>query len=117
MGDLALDTAGRRLGDGRFEATLSRDWEIWGPNGGDVAAVALRAAGAAAGPSRPAAVDHAGGNVSVHRPSPDAEWLLVDGTAPVSTGGLVGWTGRVWPRDGRLHASGCGQCPDRRVPG
>ncbi len=59
VGDLALDTAGRRLGDGRFEATLSRDWEIWGPNGGDVAAVALRAAGAAAGPSRPAAVDHA----------------------------------------------------------
>ena len=34
MGDLATDTAVRALGDGVFEATLSRDWEIWGPMGG-----------------------------------------------------------------------------------
>lgn len=31
--------------DGVLTATLSRDWEIWGPNGGYVASVALRAAG------------------------------------------------------------------------
>lgn len=45
MGDLSVDTAVHG-GDGRYEATLSADWEIWGPNGGYVAAVALRAAGA-----------------------------------------------------------------------
>ena len=46
MGDLAIDTAVRARGDGLFEATLSADWEIWGPMGGYVAACALRAAGA-----------------------------------------------------------------------
>ena len=53
MGDLASDTAveGR---DGRYRAYLSRDWEIWGPNGGYVAAIALRAAGAATPLRRPA---------------------------------------------------------------
>jgi acyl-CoA thioesterase-2 len=53
MGDLAADTRveGR---DGCFRARLSRDWEIWGPNGGYVAAVALRAAGAATQLRRPA---------------------------------------------------------------
>jgi acyl-CoA thioesterase-2 len=287
MGDLALDTAVRSRGDGRFVASLSRDWEIWGPNGGYVAAVALRAAGAAAGdgtagPSalRPAAcschylsvaefgpvdllvevrragrtasslrvemtqgdrrildamvwtvaaaeglehdeavmpdvpgpdalpargdrvpgrypfwrnvdarpVDGGGWpppgprpseyqewmrflptatfadpwvdaaravvlidvaswpsahgphawqqppyiaptldlNVAFHRPAPDAEWLLCDAAAPVSTGGLFGWTARVWSRPGgtggagaggRLHASGGGQCLYRRLPG
>ena len=55
MGDLASDTAVRALGDGRFEATLSRDWEIWGPMGGYVAACALRAAGASTEHMRPAA--------------------------------------------------------------
>jgi len=46
MGDFAADTAVE--GDaGHYRARLSRDWEIWGPNGGYVAAVALRAAGAA----------------------------------------------------------------------
>ncbi len=55
MGDLAKDTAVTGRGDGRFEATLSPDWEIWGPMGGYVAACALRAAGAASEHPRPAA--------------------------------------------------------------
>src|SRR5437763_14095310 len=42
VGDLDLDTRVERnaAGDG-FTATLSRDWEIWGPQGGYVASVAL----------------------------------------------------------------------------
>ncbi|HZA00177.1 MAG TPA: thioesterase family protein [Acidimicrobiales bacterium] len=55
MGDLASDTAVQRRGDGRYEATLSADWEIWGPMGGYVAACALRAAGMSAEHARPAA--------------------------------------------------------------
>lgn len=54
MGDLAVDTAVRQSGAGRYEAELSPDWEIWGPMGGYVAAVALRAAGAASDQPRPA---------------------------------------------------------------
>ena len=54
MGDLDHDTAVEDLGGGRYRASLSADWEIWGPCGGYVAAVALRAAGAASGQARPA---------------------------------------------------------------
>lgn len=53
MGDFGAETAVEG-GDGHFTAELSRDWEIWGPNGGYVAAVALRAAGAATALRRPA---------------------------------------------------------------
>lgn len=55
MGDLGLDTAVDG-GDGRYRATLVADWEIWGPNGGYLAAVALRAAGAHSGLDRPASL-------------------------------------------------------------
>lgn len=57
MGDLAIDTAVEPRGagdDGRYVATLSPDWEIWGPMGGYVAACALRAAGASSPHPRPA---------------------------------------------------------------
>ncbi len=54
MGNLANDTFVREEG-GKLAATLSRDWEIWGPNGGYVASIALRAAGKVAPPDhRPA---------------------------------------------------------------
>jgi acyl-CoA thioesterase len=46
MGDLSVDTAVEPIEDGHYRASLSRDWEIWGPNGGYLAAIALRAAGA-----------------------------------------------------------------------
>ncbi len=43
MGDFEIDT--RVEGEkGRYKATLSRAWELWGPSGGYVAAIALRAA-------------------------------------------------------------------------
>ena len=47
MGDLGNDTAVDGSG-GRYRATVSGDWEIWGPMGGYVAAIALRAAAAEA---------------------------------------------------------------------
>jgi acyl-CoA thioesterase len=53
MGDLAVDTdvVGR---DGSYRARLSPDWEIWGPCGGYIAAVLLRAAAAHSALPRPA---------------------------------------------------------------
>jgi acyl-CoA thioesterase-2 len=54
VGDLAIDTAVTPAGDGRYTATLSRDWEIWGPMGGYIASVALRAAAAESPFPRPA---------------------------------------------------------------
>lgn len=53
MGDFAEDTAVFG-GDGRYKARLSADWEIWGPQGGYIATVALRAAGQHSRFQRPA---------------------------------------------------------------
>lgn len=56
MGALQTDTAIRSEGE-RLTAVLDADWNIWGPNGGYVASVALRAAGAVApGGHRPASI-------------------------------------------------------------
>jgi acyl-CoA thioesterase II len=67
MGDFDVDTAVTG-GDGHYRATLSADWEIWGPNGGYVAAVALRAAGAESRFKRPAS--YSGSFLSVARFEP-----------------------------------------------
>jgi acyl-CoA thioesterase-2 len=56
VGNLARDTAVDGA-DGRYTAVLSKDWEIWGPMGGYVAAVALRAAGAESPFGRPASLN------------------------------------------------------------
>jgi len=59
MGDFGADTELQRHPDGSFSRVLHRDWEIWGPNGGYLGALALRAAGAHCGRARPA-------NATVH---------------------------------------------------
>lgn len=53
MGDLEVDTRVEKT-DAGYTANISRDWEVWGPNGGYVASIALRAAGAASRFQRPA---------------------------------------------------------------
>ena len=54
-------------------------------------------------------------NVAFHQPTNNEDWLLCDGSAPLSTGGLFGWTARLWSPSGHLHASGGGQCLYRRT--
>jgi acyl-CoA thioesterase-2 len=54
VGDVAVQTAVEAVGDGRYTAMVYADWEIWGPGGGYVAALALRAAGAESPLARPA---------------------------------------------------------------
>jgi acyl-CoA thioesterase II len=50
-----LEHATRVEGDaGSYHARLSEDWEIWGPNGGYLATIALRAAGMVAQIKQPA---------------------------------------------------------------
>ncbi|MGH9084717.1 MAG: acyl-CoA thioesterase [Acidimicrobiales bacterium] len=57
MGNLAEDTTVEAADrPGWYTARLSRDWEIWGPMGGYVAAIALRAAGAESPFARPASL-------------------------------------------------------------
>jgi acyl-CoA thioesterase-2 len=55
-------------------------------------------------------------SVAFHQSAAAEDWLLVEGTAPLSTEGLFGWTARVWSSGGMLHASGGGQCLYRKVP-
>ena len=55
VGALDTDTTIRPT-DGGGTIDLSRDWEIWGPNGGYVASIALRAAGAHSRFDRPASL-------------------------------------------------------------
>ncbi|MFG2103302.1 thioesterase family protein [Micromonospora echinaurantiaca] len=56
MGDLASDTEVESVAPGRFAATLSADWQLVGPNGGYLAAVALRAGQRLADRYRPASM-------------------------------------------------------------
>jgi acyl-CoA thioesterase len=55
MGDFAKDTAPVGA-DGRYRSVLSADWKVWGPLGGYVAAIALRAMGLETNLRRPASI-------------------------------------------------------------
>ena len=82
MGDLGLDTTlspldgARADGVVRFGVDLSDDWRIWTLNGGYVAAVALRAAGAV---------------TSFDRPASMSLQLLSGAVAPTEGGGVAFW--------------------------
>ena len=54
MGDIGAQTAVEAVAEGRYRAMVHQDWEIWGPCGGYVAAIALRAAGSESRLARPA---------------------------------------------------------------
>jgi acyl-CoA thioesterase-2 len=54
MGELGNDTAVELVEPGLYRGRLERAWEIWGPNGGYIASVALRAAAAHSELPRPA---------------------------------------------------------------
>ena len=56
MGDIGAQTAPQQVAGvaGRYTAMVHDDWEIWGPCGGYVAAIALRVAGAESPFARPA---------------------------------------------------------------
>jgi acyl-CoA thioesterase-2 len=47
VGDLGVETAVEQTDEHRYRARLDAAWEIWGPMGGYIASVALRAIGAA----------------------------------------------------------------------
>lgn len=53
MGDFERDTRVQKVDTGHYRAEISRSWEVWGPNGGYLATIALRAAGDAASIKRP----------------------------------------------------------------
>ena len=56
MGAFDLDTRVESLGGGRYRATPHPDWTIWGPNGGYLAVIAMRACGAEAQIVRPSSL-------------------------------------------------------------
>lgn len=57
MTALDVATAVAPSGDGSLSGELSPAWEVWGPQGGYLAAVALRAAGASMNRARPASIN------------------------------------------------------------
>ena len=45
MGNFLEQTQSEKIGEGRFQANISKDWEVWGPNGGYLSAIVFRAVG------------------------------------------------------------------------
>jgi acyl-CoA thioesterase II len=60
-------------------------------------------------PERGYAAVNLDASVWFHRYSPGCDWLLIDQECPIAGRGLMGVSGRVWDRDGRLLATGSAQ--------
>lgn len=56
VASLAEDSAIETVGPGSFRASFSEDWAVWGPNGGYMATIALRAVGQVVPQLRPASI-------------------------------------------------------------
>ncbi|MCP4753286.1 MAG: thioesterase family protein [Proteobacteria bacterium] len=56
MGDFEHDTAVQKIEEGHYQTELNSDWKLWGPSGGYISAVALRAAGDASRFDQPASI-------------------------------------------------------------
>ncbi|HAP75444.1 MAG TPA: hypothetical protein DCR14_05115 [Acidimicrobiaceae bacterium] len=108
MGDFGDDTTLTPAADG-WTRSVHPDWTIWGPNGGYMAALALRAAGECSGRSRPAnATVHFLGvasleepvqiSASVQRAARTATSVRVD----ISQGGKPMLAAMVWAIDNEL---------------
>ena len=103
MGDFVEQTALEPIGNHRYRALLSKDWMLWGPAGGYISAVALRAAGAASSFRRPisypcqylnvARFDSVDLRVESLRAGKRAEALRVS----MTQGGKLILTAHVWP--------------------
>ena len=122
MGSLDLDTklAGS---DGRYRVSISPDWAIWGPNGGYMAALALRAAATASRFRRPAsfachflsvgAFDAASVQVTPLRSARTAESLR----ATIEQNGRVLLDAQVWTvADGSGLEHDFAPMPDVKLP-
>jgi acyl-CoA thioesterase-2 len=117
VGDLGTDTQVTQVDEGRFRATPSPAWNIWGPMGGYIASFALRAVGVTAGDRLPAAFScH---YLGVARPEPiDIEVHLVkpgrtasSSTVAITQGGKPILSALVW-----AVAEGEGLEHDESVP-
>ena len=112
MTGLAAATAVTPVADGRFEADLSPEWEVWGPQGGYLASVALRAAGVASDRARPASINThfvgagASGPVTVtttvNRATKVGTSVSVEVTQPSDRGERLLLTAIVWGVDDEL---------------
>ena len=71
MGNLLRDTELTAFGHGQFTIELHRDWSIWGPVGGYLAAVAIRAASQVSSMERPASI-----HIQFHRTATYSESVV-----------------------------------------
>lgn len=49
-------------------------------------------------------------SVWFHEVLASSEWMILEAISPVASSGIVFGTGRLWANDGRLIATGSGNC-------